>query len=239
MSNEIAVNYSATGKATVTAKVFQPNGSVRESYTAISLSDSGHNGFYLGDAPLIEIGDIVQILDDGTIIGGGEYGISKFDASSDTVTVGTNEDKSDYTLDSGYDACKTSAQVGSQMTLQDSAITADKIASNAITATKIASNAITDAKIAAAALNGKGDWNTTTPPTVEQIATAIKNSTGWTEGGTFTFAEVVKLLTAWAAGEWTAGLGTSYNVMDAEDSDSAVINVQLNEDEPYKEVTIL
>lgn len=239
MAKEIAINYPATGKATVTAKVFQPSGAVRESYTAIALSDSGHSGLYLGDAALIEIGDLVQILDDSVIIGGGEYGISLFDASSDTVTVGTNNDKSDYTLDSGYDACKTAAQAGNQMTLQDNAITAAKIDSNAITDAKIASNAITAAKIAAAALNGKGDWNTTTPPTVEQIATAIKDSTGWTEGGTFTFAEVVKLLAAWAAGEWTAGLGTSYNVMDAEDSDSAVINVQLNEDEPYKEVTIL
>jgi len=62
--------------------------------------------------------------------------------------------------------------------MADGLITAAKIADNAIAATKIADAALTAAKFAAAALNGKGDWNTTTPPTAIAIRTEIdSNST--------------------------------------------------------------
>ncbi len=58
------------------------------------------------------------------------------------------------------------------------AITADKIAANAITSSEIADGALTAAKFAASSLDGKGDWNTTTPPTVAAIRSEMdSNST--------------------------------------------------------------
>lgn len=53
------------------------------------------------------------------------------------------------------------------------AIDAAAIATGAIDADAIADGAIDAASIAAAALNGKGDWNTTTPPTVGAIADQV------------------------------------------------------------------
>ena len=53
--------------------------------------------------------------------------------------------------------------------------TADTVATaTAVTTVNgLAANVITASSIAAAALNGKGDWNTTTPPTTAAIATAV------------------------------------------------------------------
>lgn len=58
-------------------------------------------------------------------------------------------------------------------------------ATNVTTVNGLAANVITAASINAAALNGKGDWNTTTPPTSAAIATAV-----WTDttAGDFTTA---------------------------------------------------
>lgn len=53
------------------------------------------------------------------------------------------------------------------------------------TISALANNTITAASIAAAALNGKGDWNTTTPPTVAAIATGVWQDT---TAGDFTVA---------------------------------------------------
>ena len=74
-------------------------------------------------------------------------------------------------------AAITAAKLGADCITADkiaaNAITSTELADDAITADKIASNAIAAAKIAANALDGKGDWNTTTPPTAEANADAV------------------------------------------------------------------
>lgn len=69
MADEIAVSY-ITGQ-TLTADVFQPDGSVRE--TAISLTENATGGLYLGDCATISAGDLVVAYDSGDYIGGQEY----------------------------------------------------------------------------------------------------------------------------------------------------------------------
>ena len=54
-------------------------------------------------------------------------------------------------------------------------ITAAKIADDAIAAEHIASNAFVAATFAASSLDGKGDWNTTTPPTAAAIVNEWKS----------------------------------------------------------------
>lgn len=121
-----------------------------------------------------------KVVSDGnaTAIGGGLFGYTHSDATeSDYFAVFKTSDatvdakqipammsreQANITVIDGLaDAIKAKtdnlpsspAAVGSQMTLADGAVTADKIASNAITADKIASSAITDAKIATDAIS--------------------------------------------------------------------------------------
>jgi hypothetical protein len=64
------------------------------------------------------------------------------------------------------------------VTLPADIITAASINTGAFTADAFAAGALVAATFAASSLNGKGDWNTTTPPTVEQIRTEMdSNST--------------------------------------------------------------
>lgn len=69
MSNEIAISY-ITG-ATVTADVFQPDGTERE--FAVSCTEAGQNYLYLGHCATIIIGDYIVAYDSGSYIGGEKY----------------------------------------------------------------------------------------------------------------------------------------------------------------------
>lgn len=151
MANEIKVNYPETGLSTLTAKVYKPDGTIRDGQTSISLSDSGHPGLYLGNA-VVYAGDIIQIWNSNQIIGADLY----------------------------------------RPVL-----------------------------------------------TEESIIQALKASTGWTAGNTYTLAQVIKILAAWSAGQWVTGSGGAYNVRDIENTSTNVLSVALSQSSPYKIVTIL
>ena len=69
MANEIAIAW-LTGK-TLTANVFQPDGSDRE--TAINLVENVTGTLYLGDCATIKPGDIIIAYEAGVVLGQVEY----------------------------------------------------------------------------------------------------------------------------------------------------------------------
>ena len=76
MANEgvIKVQYALTGKADITAAIYKPDDTIRDSQTAEALDDSGHAGLYTNSGAItIEPGDNVIVKDGALIIGGGEY----------------------------------------------------------------------------------------------------------------------------------------------------------------------
>ena len=75
-------------------------------------------------------------------------------------------------------------------------------------------------------------------PTAAEIVAALKAATGWTAGGTKTFAEAIKILLADAAGKWQDGAGGAYSVLDAEDQNTVVMTVAMAESTPYYSVTL-
>ena len=95
-----------------------------------------------------------------TGINAGAITSDKFAADAITSTVMAS---------SSIGASQLAANAINSTSFQAGAITAAAIATDAITTIKIADGCLTAAKFAASSLNGKGDWNTTTPPTVTQI----------------------------------------------------------------------
>lgn len=68
---EIRVLYPVTGQNDVTAAIYKPDNTIRDTQTAIALTDSGHPGLYSNDAVsiTIEAGDLIY-----PAVGGVRYG---------------------------------------------------------------------------------------------------------------------------------------------------------------------
>jgi hypothetical protein len=73
-----------------------------------------------------------------------------------------------------------------------------------------------------------------------QVATSIFAKTGITAGGTWTFAKILKVLTAWDVGKWQdkAGSPGIYEVLDGENGSTAIIDVDIQETSPYTTTTV-
>jgi len=74
------------------------------------------------------------------------------------------------------------------------------------------------------------------------VAAAIKLTTGWTAGGTLTYAEVVKIIAAAVAGKVIdkAGVAGTVQHLDVEDKTTAIFeNIPSNTTSPYRDPTIL
>jgi hypothetical protein len=74
------------------------------------------------------------------------------------------------------------------------------------------------------------------------VAAAIKLTTGWTAGGTLTYAEVVKIIAAAVAGKVIdkAGVAGTVQHLDVEDATTAIFeNIPSNTTSPYRDPTIL
>jgi len=86
MANEIKVIY-LTGK-TLTADVFQPDGSDRQ--TSISLTENNTGGLYLGDCSTIQAGDVIVAYEGSNLVGGEEYkqSVSGIGAASAVIKAG-------------------------------------------------------------------------------------------------------------------------------------------------------
>lgn len=104
MANEIAISH-ITG-ATITADVFQPDGTERE--FTVSCTEAGQGGLYLGDCATITVNDLIVAYDNGSYIGGEKYQIDIAAALSDihldhlihfAGTVVSGEDTNEFTTD--------------------------------------------------------------------------------------------------------------------------------------------
>jgi len=73
-----------------------------------------------------------------------------------------------------------------------------------------------------------------------EVRDAVFSKTGITAGGTWTFAKIIKAIAAYDLGGWQdkAGTDDTYQILDAEDQNTAVIEVYLSETSPQKEVTV-
>ena len=77
--------------------------------------------------------------------------------------------------------------------------------------------------------------------TAAGVVTALKASTGYTVGGTMTFAEVVQTIVSATSGQMQLKSGETdvYEVLDAEDGTTVIAEVTLAESTPYRSVSIL
>lgn len=90
---------------------------------------------------------------------------------------------------------------------------------------------------------GRIIWNGTSeeePGSLAGIITAIFAKTGITAGGTWTLAKILKVLAAWAAGDWQDKSGSpgTYEVLDAEDGTTKILEVTSGEESPQKQTTV-
>lgn len=79
-----------------------------------------------------------------------------------------------------------------------------------------------------------------TPITLANIVAAIFAKTGITAGGTWTFAKILKISAAWAAGKWQDKSGSpgTYEVLDAENGTTKILEITPGEDSPQKQTTV-
>lgn len=76
-------------------------------------------------------------------------------------------------------------------------------------------------------------------PTAAENRDAIFAKTSITAGGTWTFEKIVKLQTAWLLGNWQEpDVNGTYEIMDGEDPNTAVLEYTPSETGPPKEVTV-
>jgi len=74
------------------------------------------------------------------------------------------------------------------------------------------------------------------------VAAAIKLTTGWTEGGTLTYAELIKIIAAAVAGSVIdkAGVAGTIQHLDVEDGTTPILeNIPSNTTSPYRDITVL
>jgi len=73
-------------------------------------------------------------------------------------------------------------------------------------------------------------------PTAAENRDAVFNKTGLTEGGTWPFGKIVKLMITWMAGNWQeSGDPNVYDILDAEDCSTPVMDVNIAD---LKKVTV-
>lgn len=76
---------------------------------------------------------------------------------------------------------------------------------------------------------------------IATIVSTLFSTTGVTAGGTWTFAKLLKVMTAWAAGKWRdkSGAEGTYEILDPDDGATVIAEITPDTDSPYKQVTIL
>lgn len=91
-------------------------------------------------------------------------------------------------------------------------------------------------------INGRMDIvNAPNATGITAFVTAIFAKSGITAGGTWTFAKVLKVMTAWAAGKWQDKSGSpgTYEVLDPDDGTTVIAEITPSVTTPQKQVTIL
>jgi len=77
--------------------------------------------------------------------------------------------------------------------------------------------------------------------TAAEIVDALMADTRFTAGGAMTYEVLLKILAAWSAGKWQLKTGTTdtYQLLDASDGTTVVMEIVLSQTSPYKTVTIV
>ncbi len=75
--------------------------------------------------------------------------------------------------------------------------------------------------------------------TAGEVVTALLASTGVTVGGTWTFATLLKVLAAWAAGNARSKSATVDEILDPDNETTVIAEVTLSKTTPFKTVEIL
>ncbi len=73
------------------------------------------------------------------------------------------------------------------------------------------------------------------------IVTAIFAKTGITAGGVYTFEKAIKIITAWAAGDWIdkSGEAGTHEILDPDDGSTVIMEAIQSETTPFKDITVL
>ena len=104
MANEnvIKVGFHISGLATVTAVILKPDGSVRDSQSAVALTDSGHvNSYRNAGAITIQTGDEVQAFNSGVFLGNGIFRPETSAVSLNTTIAAVTTPDTVFTLTDG------------------------------------------------------------------------------------------------------------------------------------------
>lgn len=77
--------------------------------------------------------------------------------------------------------------------------------------------------------------------TAQEVVDALMADTGFTAGGTLTYADMLKVLAAWAAGNWRlkSGETTVYEILDIDDGTTVIMEFDLDQTTPFKQVTLI
>jgi hypothetical protein len=115
----------------------------------------------------------------------------------------------------------------------------DKAAVNASTITNNVNVASMDAGVitAAAIATDAIDADALATDAVTEIVNGLKTSTGWTNGSTKTYADVVKYIVTAAVGNVVDGDSSDFNANDIDD-DTEVFSFTLSPSTPYRNVTL-
>jgi len=73
-----------------------------------------------------------------------------------------------------------------------------------------------------------------------EMVTALMADTGFTAGGSMTFAEQLKVVAAWCAGNWKlkSNSTSTYQLLDADDGATVILEMTLSQTTPYRTISI-
>jgi len=218
MANEgvIKLTHPVASLGTITCKILKPDDTVRDGQTAIALTDSGHDNLYSNaGAVTIEAGDSVLYYQDGVNITGKEYQeeatvVNEDDCKADVSALATGVDLATHNDSLLAVDGKVDAIQGDVTDIKTETDKLDEMIEEDSAGNKFTEKALEEA------------------PTAEmdatELAAAMKAITGITEGGTWTWEKIMKITTAFMAGDWRLdATGTKQELMDAEDGSTVIL----------------
>jgi len=80
----------------------------------------------------------------------------------------------------------------------------------------------------------KADLTSLNDISVADILAAV----GVTEGGSWDLQKALKIITAWCGGNWRYKAENVYELLDAEDGATVMLEMQLSQGSPYRQITV-
>ena len=166
------------------------------------------------------------------------------DAAWVTATSVTVSDKTGFSLANASIVTATFGTCDLTSTMKTSVTTAASAATPAVTVSdktgfSLANGSIVTATFGTCDLTSTMKTSVTTAASAATPTVTVSNA-GMTAGGTYTFAKLVKILAAGLAGQVKDKSGSAgvYQVLDAEDQTTVILEITPAESTPYKSVTI-